>query len=279
MFAAPGFADEPPVRPVMAAAFGGGVLVLGWLLLPLVFFGVDETLDPARFALLPLPRRTLVTGLFAAALISVPVFAVLVAVAGLVVSAGAARWRGRPAWCAAARRGRRRAALRRRQPRGDQRVRHHAAVPAGPRPGRRAAGRGRRAARPVAARWCWPRCRRADWDRLVGVARIVGWTPFGAPWTIGLDVAEGRAWAVPVKLMITAVAIGALLLVVVPVAGVGDGRRGAAPARRRPAGRRPAARSPSSSPARSAGPPGPVRRAGGPRGAATGGGTPGGGPT
>ena len=86
MFAAPGFADEPRYA-VMAAAFGGGVLVLGWLLLPLVFFGVDETLDPARFALLPLSRRTLVTGLFAAALISVPVFAVLVAVAGLVVSA------------------------------------------------------------------------------------------------------------------------------------------------------------------------------------------------
>ena len=29
------------------------VLTLGWLVLPLLFFGVDETLDPARFALFP----------------------------------------------------------------------------------------------------------------------------------------------------------------------------------------------------------------------------------
>lgn len=52
--------------------------------------GVDETLDPARIALLPLPRRTLVTGLFTAALVSVPVLALLIAVCGLVVTAGAA---------------------------------------------------------------------------------------------------------------------------------------------------------------------------------------------
>ncbi len=71
---------------LLVAAFGGGLMVLGWLLLPLVFFGVDETLDPARFALLPLPRRTLVTGLFAAALVSVPAIAVLVALSGLVVT-------------------------------------------------------------------------------------------------------------------------------------------------------------------------------------------------
>ncbi|SCF35965.1 ABC-2 type transport system permease protein [Micromonospora matsumotoense] len=209
MFAAPGFADEPRYA-VMAAAFGGGVLVLGWLLLPLVFFGVDETLDPARFALLPLSRRTLVTGLFAAALISVPVFAVLVAVAGLVVSA--ALLGGAVAGivaalgvvvgvllCVAASRAVTSAfatMLR------SRRVRDLAAVLLA-----------------VVAALLGPlqlvvlaAVRSADWDRLVGVARIVGWTPFGAPWTIGLDVAEGRAWAVPVKLIITAVTIGALLL-------------------------------------------------------------------
>ncbi|MEU1752041.1 ABC transporter permease [Micromonospora matsumotoense] len=209
MFAAPGFADEPRYA-VMAAAFGGGVLVLGWLLLPLVFFGVDETLDPARFALLPLSRRTLVTGLFAAALVSVPVFAVLVAVTGLVVSAallgGAAA--GVVAalgvvvgvlLCVAASRAVTSAfatMLR------SRRVRDLAAVLLA-----------------VVAALLGPlqllvlaAVRTADWDRLVGVARIVGWTPFGAPWTIGLDVAEGRAWAVPVKLIITALTIGALLL-------------------------------------------------------------------
>ncbi|MFY1686092.1 ABC transporter permease [Micromonospora sp. WMMD730] len=209
MFAAPGFADEPRYA-VMAAAFGGGVLVLGWLLLPLVFFGVDETLDPARFALLPLSRRTLVTGLFAAALVSVPVFAVLVAVTGLVVSAallggavaGVVAALGVVAGvllCVAATRAVTSAfatMLR------SRRVRDLAAVLLA-----------------VVAALLGPlqlvvlaAVRTADWDRLVGVARIVGWTPFGAPWTIGLDVAEGRAWAVPVKLLITAVTIGALLL-------------------------------------------------------------------
>ena len=52
---------------------------------------------------------------------------------------------------------------------------------------------------------------RADWDRLAGIARVLSWTPLAAPYTIGLDVADGRAWAVPVKLLITALTIGALL--------------------------------------------------------------------
>jgi ABC-2 type transport system permease protein len=43
------------------------------------------------------------------------------------------------------------------------------------------------------------------------VARVVGWTPFGAPWSMGLDVAEGRAWAVPVKLLVVALTVLALL--------------------------------------------------------------------
>ena len=31
--------------------------LVGWVLTPLVAFGVDETVDPARFALLPIRRR------------------------------------------------------------------------------------------------------------------------------------------------------------------------------------------------------------------------------
>ena len=64
--------------------------MLGWLLLPLVFFGVDETLDPARFALLPLPRRTLVTGLLRRRLRQRPRdVGAAGASCGLVVTAGA----------------------------------------------------------------------------------------------------------------------------------------------------------------------------------------------
>ncbi|SCE76429.1 ABC-2 type transport system permease protein [Micromonospora purpureochromogenes] len=207
--AAPGFAGEPRYA-LLTAAFGGGLLVLGWLLLPLVFFGVDETLDPARFALLPLPRRTLVAGLFGAALVSVPVLAVLLAVSGLVVTAAALG--GWPAGlvaavgvvaglllCVAASRAVTSAfatMLR------SRRVRDLAAVLLA-----------------VVAALLGPlqiavlaAVREADWDRLTGVAEVVGWTPFGAPWTVGVDVAEGRAWAVPVKLLITAVTIGLLLL-------------------------------------------------------------------
>ncbi|WP_319459213.1 ABC transporter permease [Micromonospora sp. RTP1Z1] len=209
VLAAPGLAGEPRYAP-MVAGFGGGLLVLGWLLLPLVFFGVDETLDPARFALLPLSRRTLVTGLYAAALVSVPVLATLVAVSGLVVTAGAlGGWSaglvavvgvvaGLLLCVAAARAVTSAFATMLRS----RRVRDLAAVLLA-----------------VVAALLGPlqivvlaAVRQADWDRLTGVARVIGWTPFGAPWTAGIDVAEGRVWAAPVKLLITALTIGALLL-------------------------------------------------------------------
>ncbi|RGC68746.1 hypothetical protein C5N14_12175 [Micromonospora sp. MW-13] len=208
LLAAPGLAGEPKYA-LMVAAFGGGLLVLGWLLLPLVFFGVDETLDPARFALLPLTRRTLVTGLLAAALVSVPTVAVLIATLGLVLTAGmlggwaaalvaAVGVAAGLVLCVAASRAVTSAfatMLR------SRRVRDLAAVLLA-----------------VLAALLGPlqlvglaALRQADWDRLAGVARVVGWTPFGAPWTVGIDVAEGRAWAAPLKLLITAAGIGALL--------------------------------------------------------------------
>jgi ABC-2 type transport system permease protein len=70
------------------ASFGGAALVLGWLLLPLLFFGVDETLDPARFALLPLPRRTLATGMLAGAVVGIPGLATALAMLGVAVAGG-----------------------------------------------------------------------------------------------------------------------------------------------------------------------------------------------
>ncbi|HKT02929.1 MAG TPA: ABC transporter permease [Rugosimonospora sp.] len=75
---------------VVLATYVGSALVLGWLLLPVLFFGVDETLDPARFALFPLSRRTLATGMLAAACAGVPAVATMLALLGLAV-AGAAR--------------------------------------------------------------------------------------------------------------------------------------------------------------------------------------------
>ena len=42
------------------------VLAFGWLILPLLAFGLDSTLDPATMALYPLRTRPLATGLLAA---------------------------------------------------------------------------------------------------------------------------------------------------------------------------------------------------------------------
>ncbi|BCJ59524.1 ABC transporter permease [Micromonospora endophytica] len=207
--AAPGLAGNDRYA-LLVAAFAGGLTVLGWLLLPLVFFGVDETLDPARFALLPLPRRTLVTGLFAAALVSVPTIAVLVALSGLVVTAGVfGGWSAAAVaavgvvcgvlLCVAAARAVTSAfatMLR------SRRVRDLAAVLLA-----------------VVAALLGPlqiaglaAIQDVDWNRLTGVATVIGWTPLGAPWTAGIDVAQGRVWAAPLKLLITVATIAALLV-------------------------------------------------------------------
>ncbi|MDR0285347.1 MAG: hypothetical protein LBI33_10740, partial [Propionibacteriaceae bacterium] len=50
----------------------GSVVVVGWILLPLVFFGSDQTLDPARFAQFPLTGRKLAPGLVVAGLVGLP---------------------------------------------------------------------------------------------------------------------------------------------------------------------------------------------------------------
>ncbi|MGC4833659.1 ABC transporter permease [Micromonospora vinacea] len=232
LFAAPGLTGEGRYAVLIAAA-GGGLLVLGWLFLPLVFFGVDETLDPARFALLPLPRRTLVTGLFVAALISVPVLAVLIASFGLVLtawslggwSAGLVAVVGVLAGillCVAASRAVTSAfatMLR------SRRVRDLAAVLLAV----TAALLGPLQVFGLAA------LREADWTRLTGAATVIGWTPLGAPWTVGIDVAQGRVWAAPVKLLITVVALGALLAWwsrSIESAMVGAASAGKAPVRR-----------------------------------------------
>ena len=61
-------------------------LTVGWLLMSLLVFGVDETVDPARFALLPVRARELLPGLLAAALIGVPGLATVLIGIGLVIT-------------------------------------------------------------------------------------------------------------------------------------------------------------------------------------------------
>ena len=50
----------------------GSVLVLGWWVVPLVSFGVDATVDPARFVTFTIPRRSMLLGLAIGAVIGIP---------------------------------------------------------------------------------------------------------------------------------------------------------------------------------------------------------------
>lgn len=201
-------AGDAEVR-LMAASFGGAALVLGSVLLPLVWFGVDDTLDPARFALLPLTRTQLVLGLFTAAMVSVPAAALLLATAGLLVPAGVA---GGPAAIAA------------------QAVGLLAGLVLCVAAGRAVVSafatmlRSRRV-RDLAgillallAALLAPiqigvvaAAQSADWDQLVRAARVVGWTPLAAAYTVGIEVAEGRPLAALAKLLMVAVTVAALL--------------------------------------------------------------------
>ncbi|MGO1051885.1 hypothetical protein [Crossiella sp. CA198] len=75
-----------PEDALLRTALIGTVVTVLWLLGPLIY-GTDETLQPARFALLPLSRRQLATGFLTAALISVPALATLVATSGTIIAA------------------------------------------------------------------------------------------------------------------------------------------------------------------------------------------------
>ena len=55
-----------------AVVIGGSALTLGWAIFPVIAYGIDETLDPARFATFAVPRRDLVFGLLVSSLVSVP---------------------------------------------------------------------------------------------------------------------------------------------------------------------------------------------------------------
>ncbi|WNI15955.1 transporter [Actinacidiphila sp. ITFR-21] len=63
-------------------------LGLGWAVMPLFFFGGDDTLDPTRLAMLPLRPRRLTTALLVSSLIGVgPLFTVLVSTGAVVAVA------------------------------------------------------------------------------------------------------------------------------------------------------------------------------------------------
>ncbi len=198
-----------PQAWLLAASFGGTALVVGSVLLPLVWFGVDDTLDPARFALLPLPRWRLVSGLLMAALLGVPAAAVLIATAGLLIPAGAHGG-------------------------GVGAVAQLLGIVAGlllclalARAVASAFASVLRSRRVRDLAWVLIACvaallgpiqiavvsaiSQADWDRIATVARVLGWTPLSAAHTVGIEIAEGRPWAAVAKLAMTGAALAVTL--------------------------------------------------------------------
>ncbi|MBX9247197.1 hypothetical protein ICW40_20605, partial [Actinotalea ferrariae] len=71
---------------------GGSLLVLGWLVVPLLVPGLDDSLDISRFATFAVPVRRLVPGLLAASLLGLPtLFSALVCLAPALAWAGSGR--------------------------------------------------------------------------------------------------------------------------------------------------------------------------------------------
>ena len=178
--------DEELRRPVTVIV--GTVLVAAWWFVPLVAFGVDSTLEPARFVTFAVPRRTLLVGLALAGVIGIPgVMSALSALSvgavwwhdplALVVGLGAA-----VVGLALAVVGSRATTTVALPLIGRRRVREAMAILAfvplvlvGPLLGGFSSGF------------------TADTDALRRVGDVLAWTPFGAPWAVGADVAA-RDW-------------------------------------------------------------------------------------
>jgi ABC-2 type transport system permease protein len=194
----------------MVTAFVGAALVLGWTLIPLLFFGVDETLDPARFALLPVPRRTLAVGMLVAALVGIPPVATFLALLGLVLGAGIKGGAGPAAvaavggalalaLCIVASRAITSAfasALR------SRRARDLAAILIAV----LAASFG---LLPATLQMLAPQIRLDDAARM---ADLLAWTPLAAPFVAPYDVAAGHPLVALARLLITAATVGLLVL-------------------------------------------------------------------
>ncbi|MBO3086478.1 hypothetical protein [Cellulomonas fengjieae] len=71
--------QEPDIRGLVVVLLGS-LLVLGWWVVPLLAFGLDATIDPARFVTFAIPRRSLLTGLALAGVVGVPGVVTLVSV-------------------------------------------------------------------------------------------------------------------------------------------------------------------------------------------------------
>ncbi|GGL52662.1 hypothetical protein [Planomonospora parontospora] len=84
--------SAPPQIAADAVTVLFTLLLVGWVVVPLLAFGLDDTLDPSRLALFPLTTGRLAAGMFTASVTGVwpaaTLFATFGAVAGLAAGAG-----------------------------------------------------------------------------------------------------------------------------------------------------------------------------------------------
>jgi ABC-2 type transport system permease protein len=73
--------DVEVIRDAFTVA--GAATIIGFIVFPLVF-GVDDTMDPRRFALFGVPNRTLAFGLAVAAVVGIPAFVLAIVLLGTV---------------------------------------------------------------------------------------------------------------------------------------------------------------------------------------------------
>jgi ABC-2 type transport system permease protein len=88
---------EPPEAIQVTVVVGGSVVILGWLVVPLMFDGVDRTLDPLKLARFPLRTSSLMTAMFLVGVLWVPGVATVVAALATAIA-----WMQHPASAALA---------------------------------------------------------------------------------------------------------------------------------------------------------------------------------
>ncbi|GAA1786219.1 hypothetical protein GCM10009682_05380 [Luedemannella flava] len=201
-------ATSRDIAYLVAVLLGTGT-VLAWALFPMLFFGIDETIDPARFALLPVPRRVLLAGMLAAAFVGVPALTTFLATGGLAIAAGlrfgplialvslvcvlvgllVGVVASRALTSALA------AMLRSRK------MRDLAAVLIA-------------VLASMAAPLQWGITALVDsgsMSRAMAISRVLAWTPLGAPYAIPFDLAEGRVGPAALRAVIIGVTLAGLL--------------------------------------------------------------------
>ncbi|YCK83627.1 transporter [Arthrobacter sp. D3-18] len=186
---------------------GGAATVLGWAIIPLLASAADMTLDPARFTTFAIPPRQLLAGLALAGFIGIPGLATLLAALGTVGT----WWRSVPA-VAGAFLGAILGAL-------TCIVLSKVVTTA------TAGLASSRRFKDVSSIIVFIPLMllgpimvgimdgvRGSADYLPVLARTVSWTPLGAAWSLGGDLASGNVGAAALKFLISAATIAGLLL-------------------------------------------------------------------